>query len=193
MIRVIRAALAAALSASPALVFADAPKGWFLSGTSAKSYATGLAEGSAAKGRKAAFLRSQGPVGKGGFGTVMQSIDAGRYAGKRVRFSAAVRADGVAGWAGLWLRVDGPYGKVLAFDNMDKRPIKGTSGWTRHAVVLEIARDAQELAYGLLLSGEGSVLLDEVRLEPVGPEVPTTAPPLARSSLPEPANLDFEE
>ena len=42
----------------------------------------------------------------------MQSIAATRYAGRRVRFAAAIRTHEVSDWAGLWLRIDtssGPF------------------------------------------------------------------------------------
>ena len=46
--------------------------------------------------------------------------------GKRIRLSGHARSKDVSDWAGLWMRVDGPKGEPLAFDNMQQRPIKGT-------------------------------------------------------------------
>jgi hypothetical protein len=180
-----------ALSVAPALGAASAPAGWFKAGTAPQSYETGVAAAGHA-GKRSAFLRSAAPVPQG-FGTLMQTVEAESYAGRRVRLSAFVKADGVKRWAGLWMRVDGPYGKVLAFDNMEKRPITGSSDWRRCEVVLDVPKAAQQISFGILLEGEGGVLLDHVRIEKVSPDVPTTAPPVAQSALPQPANLDFEE
>ena len=91
----------------------------------------------------------------------MQMIDATDYRGKRVRFSAHVKAAGIASWAGLWMRIDGPavpgspMPAMLGFDNMNDRPIKGTMDWTRHDVVLDVPARARAIAFGILLSGPG--------------------------------------
>jgi hypothetical protein len=40
-----------------------------------------------------------------------------------------VRSEGIADWAALWMRVDGPErGVSLAFDNPGDRKIRGTAG-----------------------------------------------------------------
>jgi len=110
------------------------------------------------------------------FGTMVQCIDPANYAGKRMRFSAYVRARDVKDWAGLWMRVDGSggCGTALSFDNMNARPIKGSKDWARYEVVLDVARDAKSICLGLLLQGPGKVWLSGVSFEPVGTAVPTT-------------------
>ncbi len=124
-----------------------------------------------------------------GFGTMMQTIAATNYVGNRVRLSGALKGDAVVGWAGLWLRVDGEQGRLLAFDNMGDRPICGTTDWTRYDVVLDVDDDARALAFGVLLSGPGAVDISGLRLERVGLEVPVTGTP----QVTEPVNLDFSE
>jgi hypothetical protein len=92
--------------------------------------------------------------------------------------SAWAKADGVADWAGLWMRVDGPdtrkTGKSLSFDNMQNQPIKGTSDWTRYEIVLDVPQATIALAFGILLEGKGEVWLDDVQFTVVGPDTPTT-------------------
>ena len=128
-------------------------------------------------------------------------MDAAPYRGQRVRIRATVDAEGVAGWAGLWFRVDGS-DAVLAFDNMENRAISGTVRAQPAAVVLDVPAQAQRLAYGLLLRGGGRVSVRTFRVEEVGADVQVTdqlARPLLtqqppfRNVLPAPANLDFEE
>jgi hypothetical protein len=110
------------------------------------------------------------------FGTMVQCIDPADYAGKRMRFSAYVKARDVKDWAGLWMRVDGAggCGTALAFDNMNARPIKGSRDWARYEVVLDVAKDAKNICLGLLLQGPGKVWLSGVSFEPVGTAVPIT-------------------
>jgi hypothetical protein len=50
---------------------------------------------------------------------------------QRIRFAAALKAVEVTnGWAGPWLRVDGAQrGTTLAFDNIEDRAVKATTGW----------------------------------------------------------------
>jgi hypothetical protein len=62
------------------------------------------------------------------FGPFCQTIAAEDYHGKRVRFSAALKANNVTGgWGGLWLRVDGPrLDETLAIDTMEDRPLVGS-------------------------------------------------------------------
>ena len=132
-------------------------------------------------------FRAAGPPA--GFGTVMQGIDAARYRGRRVRFSAMLRGQEVPVWAGTWLRARAENG-TKALDNMDDRPLRGTTGWTEAANVLDVGQDAASVHFGVLLSGEGAVDLASLRFEVVAGDVPVTGtarPPLAA----EPQGLDF--
>jgi hypothetical protein len=166
------------------------PDGWFMSGSHRTEYAAGLLpQDCAYEGRRVLRLRYRADGQPGGFGTVMQSFDATRYRGRRVRFSAAIRGQEVTDWAGTWLRVDRA-GRRQVLDNMRDRPLRGATGWTRAANVLDVVADAASVHFGLLLAGAGAVDLAEPRFEVVGPDVPVTAvapQPLA----PEPQSLDF--
>ena len=67
-------------------------------------------------GKASAYVKSIVPR-PGGFGTLMQSFKADAYCSRRVRLSGFLRSEDVRNWAGLWMRVDGAKGEVLAFDN----------------------------------------------------------------------------
>lgn len=109
-------------------------------------------------------LRSKVPTDEG-FGTLMQEVDTTPYRGKRAHFSGFVRATDVSGWAGLWMRVDGKtMNQPLAFDNMQDRPIQGTTDWRKVDVVLPVPAEATNVAFGILLAGGGQVWLDDVSL-----------------------------
>lgn len=185
-------ALAVAPSIAPAArASTRLPSGWIAAGSAPADFDMG-ADGAMAHGGKASgFIRSKA-ARPSGFGTLMQMCRAGRYRGQRVRMSAWVKSESITGWAGVWMRVDGEDDKMLAFDNMQSRPIKGTTAWTRHDVVLEVASDAKNLAFGILLEGTGAAWMDEVRFEVVDKSVATTGAAAGGAFAPEPTNLDFE-
>lgn len=123
-------------------------------------------------------LRSaQSRLWRDAFGTVARDLDPAALRGRRVRLRARVRSQGVQDWCGLWMRVDGADEDApLGFDNMEDRALRGTTPWRDVAVVLDVPRPARNLAYGFLLSGAGSMEVQDLVLEVVGPEVPATDP-----------------
>lgn len=176
-----------------ACVAEAAPQGWFLAGNRPQDYTTGADSQNPKSGTSSALLQSRGDLKPAGFGTLMQTMDAAPYRGKRLRLVAEVRAEDVKEWAGLWMRVDAEQHKTLAFDNMEQRAITGTKGWKRYEVVLDVAPQSVTISFGVLLAGPGKVWLDDVRFEEVDRSVPTTGydfpgQPQQRS----PSNLDFE-
>jgi hypothetical protein len=188
----LQAVALASLMLTVAPARAGAPKGWILAGSKPASYETGVDRATAHAGKASAVLRSR-VASVDGFGTLMQTIKADRFLGKRVRLSGHVKADHVASWAGLWMRVDQAESKAsLAFDNMQDRPIQGTTDWRRYEVVLDVPADASNIAFGILLEGIGAVWLDAVALEVVDKTVPTTGG--GGDTRPaDPQNLGFED
>ncbi len=164
-------------------------KDWFLAGSHPRDYEYDVLQDEVFEGKRAVALRciAEKP---GGFGTLMQQCAPDHFIAHRVRFSGALRSRNVDDWAGLWFRVDGGSGRTLAFDNMQERSVRGTTDWARYDVVLDVADDATQLAYGVLLSGTGEVAVADFRLEQVGTDVATTD---RRHRLAGPSNLDFSE
>jgi len=179
------AAIAVALVANAA-----APQGWLLAGSKPANYDTGVDREAVYKALPSAYLKAT--VDQEGFGTLMQSFSADPYVGKRVRFSGYVKSGSVARWAGLWMRVDGKNAQQpLAFDNMQDRPIKGSVGWKRYEVVLDVPQGATGIALGILLDGPGQVWLNSVAVEVVGTDVAATGQ--SAKQLPDgPRNLGFD-
>jgi hypothetical protein len=179
-----------ALLSPPELEPVPAP--WHVSGTHRAHYEAGLlpnASGGYDGGRVVRLRLREGVADAVGFGTLMQSIAAARYTGRRVRFAAAVRTHEVSDWAGLWLRVDTASGP-REIDNMHDRPLSQTTEWQVASVVLDISDQATSLHFGVLLSGPGAVDLAQPRFEIVGADVPVTATP--SPPLPdEPQALNF--
>ena len=99
-----------------------------------------------------------------GFGVATGSFPVNAVAGRKIRFSGAIRTASLDGFAGLWWRADGPDG-VLVFDNMQARAPKGTTEWTRHEIVLDIPRETINVNFGVLMPGTGTAWFDDLRLE----------------------------
>jgi hypothetical protein len=173
----------------PCWAGAASPEGWFLAGSDPGSYSierdTIVTRQGRSTGRLASTAESKG------FGTMMQSFDPGEYLGKRVRMTAFVKAKDVKSWAGLWMRVDGSENGSLSFDNMQDRPIKGTSDWKSYDIVLDVPAGAEGVFFGILLGGTGTVWISDVRFEVVDPSVATTGSK-NRGKHPKPANLNFD-
>ena len=62
----------------------------------------------------------------------------------------------------------------VVLDNMAARPIRGTTSWTRYAVVVDVPADVTRLVVGLLLDGSGKAVFADARVEVVGNDVPVT-------------------
>jgi hypothetical protein len=163
---------------------------WWKTGAAPNDYEFGLAQDTF-QGQPVASLRSIVQPGRS-FGAFCQTIAAEDYRGKRIRFSAALKANHVTnGWGGLLLRVDGPrLDETLAIDTMEDRPLVGTTDWQQHALVLDVAAAAATIAFGAGLSGEGELLVSQLAFQEVGDEVPVTAGPHRPR---QPQNLDFSQ
>lgn len=168
---------------------AETPQGWFIAGSQPKVFQADVVDEARDGGKAARFRSIEGKKVKG-FGTLMQTMRATDYAGNRVQMTAWVKSDDVEGWAGLWMRVDGSGEGALAFDNMSERAIVGDTDWTRYSVVLDVAPDATQIAYGVLVSEEGTVWLDDVKFDVVSEKVPVTGQQTNRY---EPENASFED
>jgi hypothetical protein len=178
--------------AATAAASAETPKGWFPAGSRPKDYKMSVDRTVVHSGKASALLKSVVSE-SGGFGTLMQTFKADAFRGKRVLMSGYARSQAVKDWAGLWMRVDGPRGEPLGFDNMQDRAVKGTSDWQKYEIVLDVPESAQEIAFGLLLTGTGQVWMDDLDFSVVGKDVPTTGTKPSAGVVPAPANLKFEE
>lgn len=182
----------AILSTAFLVLHAEVPKGWFLAGSKPALYESSVDNVNTYAGLPSAYLKSKSPEAQEGFGTLMQNFSADQYVGKRVRFGAFVKSEGVERWSGLWMRIDGKTGQQpLAFDNMQSRPIKGVTGWTEYEVVLDVPAGATGIFLGILLDGPGTVWMSNNKFDVVGTNVPSTD--ILTAKAPGPTNLGFEK
>jgi len=117
------------------------PTGWFVAGSAPKDYEFSRDTSTAQSGQSSALIATKPGVTSNGFGTLMQTIDAENYRGARWRMSGYLKTSDAAK-AQMWMRVDGPGTKILSFDNMDSRPVRGTTPWTRYEIVLDVPADS---------------------------------------------------
>lgn len=108
-----------------------------------------------------------------GFGNAMQSIPAGLLRGLEIRLEAKVKAavSGRGNQGQLWIRVDRASKAVGFFDNMGDRPITADR-WATYAILGKVDADAERVAFGCFLAGDGKLWVDGVRLSvrPAGGE-----------------------
>lgn len=147
--------------------------GWELHGSDPEDYSIGTDNITLHGGTASGSIRS---IRKDvtGFGTMMQSFDASIYRGKRLRMTAYVTTEGISGWAGLWMRVDGPSEETYSFDNMENRPIIGSTEWTKYECVLDVPEGSKDVLFGILIEGDGKAWVDDFNFEIVGFDIPTT-------------------
>lgn len=173
----------------------DLPIGWHKTGSSPESYDMGIDKGAGQDGKNAATIKSIKKTK--GFGTLMQSCFADKYLGKRIKMTGYVKSLDVKGWAGLWLRVDPKLegGKLLGFDNMVDRPIKKTTEWRKYEIVMDVPSNANNLAYGALLVGQGQIWFGDIHFEVVDNSVSLTSKEckVCSTILNDPTNLNFEK
>ncbi|MCC6426370.1 MAG: erythromycin esterase family protein [Phycisphaerales bacterium] len=99
----------------------------------------------------------------GGYGCVTASFPIQEARNKKLKLSGWVRTGEIAnGWAGLWLRIDGPN---PFFDNMQNRGPRAPSDWTWYSIETTVPDDAMAVYFGLLMTGTGTSWFDGLTIE----------------------------
>jgi hypothetical protein len=135
---------------------------WFQAGSDHANYSSGTYLGVGGI-EKAMFIRGRNSSATG-FSTVMREDKADRYRGQRVKLSATIKTEISSGRAAMWLRIDAADGSVLGFDNMEDRPILGTTDTKKYTIELDVPPAAAMVAYGVLFQGEGTVYFGDIGL-----------------------------
>jgi hypothetical protein len=146
------------------------PVGWWtsLSGGAPQEAASGYLVAADSlthhDGRYALRVQSVGPTRPAdAFGVATMRLPT-TFRGKSVQLTGFLKTDQVQnGYAGLWLRVDGEQG-TLAFDNMAKRPVQGTTDWQQYTITLPLPDEAKTIYFGGLLPATGTLWLDQLAL-----------------------------
>lgn len=171
------------------LDFEDGLSGWNSGGTatSASSYEVGIDSAIKHGGRHSLHITSKSSTDAL---FITQSIRTDDYRGKRLRFSAYLKAERIDGWAGLRMHNRSSSFPSVAFDDMHFRPLTGTRDWQPYELVFDVPADHEVLILDIELHGRGQLWVDDARLEVVGDDVPLT---YLQGWPDKPSNLDFED
>ncbi|MVT00376.1 hypothetical protein GO014_15220 [Devosia sp. L53-10-65] len=168
------------------------PGGWFKAGKSPQLYDARIDRENGSNVLIAARHEMLHEIRGDDFCTVMQSVEAGPFKGRRIRLAGELRTKDAGSGATIWFRVDGAKGTLL-FDNLELQrpdgPLVGTQGWQERTIVFDIPEDAVSLHYGFILKGTGKCWSRIFSLKEVDGGVPTSAG--HGPVLPRPTNLDF--
>jgi len=99
------------------------------------------------------------------FAVATANLPGSVVAGKRVTIAGYMRSEDIVdGYAGLWMRADGPHGS-LGFENLKDKSITGTTPWRRYEISLDVPAAATALAFGATQSGGGTAWLDAMEVK----------------------------
>lgn len=111
------------------------------------------------------------------------------FKGGTVELRGYLRLQDVSGSANLWLRQDAD-GETLAIKNMQAQQVKGTHDWAQYRIALPINPDAQQLSFGVLVVGTGTLWADDLELLVDGKPIADAPPTPVRPGLP--ADHEFD-
>jgi hypothetical protein len=140
------------------------PSGWLAHLTEAQKAGYPIKIDSVVKQHGRYSLSIEKGIGAGQFGVSNLYIKP-VFSGKRIRLTGYVKTENITnGFAGLWMRVDGP-GGAIAFDNMQSRGITGTTDWQQYSIELNYnEEDAISIYIGGLMTGAGKMWMDDLQL-----------------------------
>jgi len=164
-------AISLILNVNHSICQAQAHYGWHNAGSHPNDYEMKIVTDVKHDGNGSAIIRSTSES-IDGFGTYMQTFKADRYHGKRLKLSAWIKTENVES-AHMWMRLDGRE-NMVGFDNMDDRPIEGTTDWKQYSIVLDVPNEIIFIAFGAFIHGTGTLWADDYSFEVVDNNVPTT-------------------
>jgi C-terminal processing protease CtpA/Prc len=112
------------------------------------------------------------------------------YAGKKITLTGFIKTENVTdGYAGLWMRID----PSIAFDNMNKNGVKGTTDWTKYEITLEMnPEQTKQIVIGALLVGKGKMWLDNFSVSIDGKDIKDLKP-FERKLFPAEKDKEFDK
>ena len=112
------------------------------------------------------------------------------YAGKKITLTGYIKTENVTGgYAGLWMRID----PSIAFDNMNKNGVKGTTDWTKYEITLEMNPEkTTQIVVGGLLVGKGKMWLDNLKVTIHGKDIKDLKP-IERKLFPAEKDKEFDK
>jgi rhodanese-related sulfurtransferase len=116
----------------------------------------------AAQGDASACVSCRADSVTRGLAGFSQRLDARPLFGRTVKLTAIVRSEDVRQAAYLWVGVEDPEGRMIAWVRSQDDPIHGTQDWHPIEVSGIVPRDVGKVVIGLSLEASGRVWLDDV-------------------------------
>jgi hypothetical protein len=180
------------------------PKDWMLRGSGAHNYDVKSDKGEVFSGQSSVLFASHNKdIPYTEFGSLMQSVIADPWLGKRVVFTVNWKRTGFRQHIELWVRALDASRVVIAYNESGAQ--YGREDWVRNSVALDIPWSATEIAYGVNLHGPGEIHVDNARFDIVDKAVDIGARNLPgrlgvvaqetsdKGPLASPSNMDFED
>ena len=180
------------------------PRHWLLRGTGPSGYDVKSDRDEVFTGQASVQLVSHDKnVAATKFGSLMQTVLADPWVGKRVEFSMSTRSAEFRRHFELWIRATDSGGAVIAHGHVES--LYGKPEWQKATVVMDIPWSAAEVAYGINLDGAGKVWVDNAQVKVVDKSIelagrtrPSELGVIVQTAdrngpLAMPANLDFED
>jgi hypothetical protein len=144
------------------------PGGWSLEAIpSEKLYRLSIDRETRHGGKSAGLLESQGAgYQRNHYASMMQTIDAGPYRGKRLRLTAFLKIEDVKESAGMHAIVRHPADSEDRFPKSQR--LQGSADWTRYEVEFAVVDYATQIECRVELVGPGRVWVDDVTFQVVG-------------------------
>jgi C-terminal processing protease CtpA/Prc len=134
------------------------PVGWSASHPAATSLDSEIVHGSK---RSLRIERTTDTPGQ--FSVVTRAIPV-EFEGQAIELRGFIRRENVTGYAGMWLRQDGPAGAMLQLDNMQDRHLNGSADWAEYSIRMPLNPQTRQLFLGFLLAGTGKAWVDDMQL-----------------------------
>ncbi len=157
------------------------PSGWYtFTSPPNLGFRSMLMSDSCLQGRYCAVLSGPSNPDANSFGSLSQTIRANNYAGRTAVFRMAMRVDGNATRARLWIRVDRADGTMAGIINSADVT---SSQWRYVIATLPVAADGANIYFGILNWGSGQVWVDDGSFQTASFDTPAPLPDTGLANL----------
>jgi hypothetical protein len=137
------------------------PPGWLPVLASSRSSSFGLDTMVFHSGHASAFIKLP-PSEYAGSGALKQCVAADKYVGHTVKLLMFIKIQDVEN-AYIWYRADGK--ETALYHTLLQREIENTADWKLYSLILPVPTDAIALEFGVSVTGEGLLWIDDVSLK----------------------------
>jgi C-terminal processing protease CtpA/Prc len=114
------------------------------------------------RGVQAIRLEGRGSSAADSLTSINRSIPMG-FSGMTLELRGFLRTENISGFAGLWIREDDDI-PAFAVEDMRAHKLPGATEWAEYSVSVPIRSEAHKVAFGVLLSGGGTIWADDLQL-----------------------------